>query len=360
MVDLTPVNYLEGLGGLQNLPNPARDSQVAQELQLKAAQIAEQRAQAQQVQQANALEAQRRADFAKFMDHPNPTASDYSNLMLQYPKEREAVKAAFDLRDEAARTSDLRHLSDVYGYIRSGDTQRAAAAWQKRMEADPSPDDEDAMIGDLIRTSPHRARNAIGVMLASIAGPEKFAAAFGNIADAELDQDQWETKKPIAEAEAASAPDYYSNRARKEKADASIAESDAAWRAAKNSSAVSLTNAQIANLRSLIVQRGREARKSKDKVTVAEVMAPIYDKVSKGVPLSTGENVAWMAYTRAPKNVRAAARPRVAGDLPAGVAGSSAPSPSAVDPRSAGPRTAVNPKTGERVQWNGSAWVPVR
>ena len=68
--------------------------------------------------------------------------------------------------------------------------------------------------------------------------------------------------------------------------------------------------------------------------SMAGVVAPILDKVRRGVPLTDAEQKAWSMY-----------RP--------GRGGSGGSQPSG------GARTATDPKTGRKVQWNGRAWVPV-
>lgn len=68
--------------------------------------------------------------------------------------------------------------------------------------------------------------------------------------------------------------------------------------------------------------------------TMSAVIAPILAKVAAGKPLTPAEQQAYSMY-----------RPGRGGS--GGSQGSSAP------------RTATDPKTGKKVQWNGSAWVPV-
>jgi len=71
------------------------------------------------------------------------------------------------------------------------------------------------------------------------------------------------------------------------------------------------------------------------RTTMAGVVAPILEKVRRGVPLTDAEEKAWAMY-----------RPgRGSGD--------------GGQPAS-GARTATDPKTGRKVQWNGKAWVAVQ
>ena len=71
--------------------------------------------------------------------------------------------------------------------------------------------------------------------------------------------------------------------------------------------------------------------------TMSGTMAPILAKVARGEQLTAAEQRAWSMY-----------RP-----------GRGGPGGGSVRQPSSGGRTATDPKTGKKVQWNGKAWVPI-
>ncbi|WP_347270349.1 hypothetical protein [Rhizorhabdus histidinilytica] len=179
MVDLTPVDYLGGLGGLAGIPNFTQmlgNSQALRtsELQQQAAQLKIQQALTEQERQQLF-----QRDVISLGD--NPTPQGIAALIRRYPQFAEQLKAAHDIQDEAKRTSDFRLQSQVYSAAANGRYDLAAQMLEDYARADaasggaPDPMDQ-AIIQALKSGDPaeqKRALSMIGLAVAAI-NPKKF------------------------------------------------------------------------------------------------------------------------------------------------------------------------------------------
>lgn len=367
------IDYVGALGQLPN-PQQAINESMTARLGIEGLQAAG------DTQRQAAIQAQRKAeqdarygdDMGAFMTAPNLV--QYGKLIAAHPDFAAQTKAAYDAMDAQARRTDLAHTSQIYAAATNGRFDLAASAYEARRNADheaglADPMD-DAMIEMLKSGSPDQQQAAVGILRAHLSAvePDKFASTFGALnkdsreaALQPFELDKASADASTAQAEAEAAPGYYAGRTRKVAAEADIAATDSAWRVAKNSAAVAQDRASASNLYSLIQERGKAAKKAPGKVTVGDIMSPIYAKVAAGTPLTQGENAAWGAYTRAPKADRAANAPAVVGGraAPAGRAPASrAPAPVAARPASA--PIITDPRTGRRMTVVGGKWVPVR
>jgi hypothetical protein len=362
------IDYVGALGPLPN-PQNAMNEAITSQLGIQGARAGNemQRQQIMQAQRKAAQDARYGDDMARFLTAPNLV--QYGQMIADHPEFASQTKAAYDAMDAQQRKSDLSHTAQVYAAANGGRFDLAAKTYEARRNsdhdagmADPM---DDAMIAMLKSGDPGQQQAAVGILRAHLSAvePDKFASTFGTLnkdsREAELqpfEMGEAEAKATTAQAEAEAAPGYYAGRSRKVAAEADIAATDSAWRVAKNSAAVAQDRASASNLYSLIQERGKVAKKAPGKVTVGDIMSPIYAKVAAGTPLTPGENVAWGAYTRAPKADRVANAPAVAG----GRAAPTGRAPAPVAARPAGAPVITDPRTGKRMTVVGGKWVPVR
>lgn len=119
----------------------------------------------------------------------SPTAQAYSSLILKHPKYAQQVKNAFQVQDEAKRTSDLRQMGEVYSAAAVGKYDIAAKAMRSRVEADKAADgiadpQDEAILAALESNDPMQQKAAlgqVGIVLSAITGPEKFSATLGSL-----------------------------------------------------------------------------------------------------------------------------------------------------------------------------------
>lgn len=302
----------------------------------------------------------------------NPSASEYAYLMRRYPKAHEGLKAGWDLTTKDAADGDLRTLSDIFSSGLNKRWDLAGKVARARYEADEKvglndPNDEEYL--RIIESGTDEERKALlgilGWKIAARTGKDHMGAAIKNIGEEarQMDLHPIEVRKDAAEAqtaeaEAQNAPAYYAGRARGEVADAEIKEVDSAWRAAEKAAEVNLKREQVASLKSLISTRAKELDIKLNEVSVEDVMAPVYEKVARGDPLSAGEAAAWAAYTKAPTSQRRRSQPAVQGGGQGGRGGGQrAAAPPA--PRQPIVKQFRNKATGQMEPWklvNGK-WV---
>lgn len=182
-MDLQPTDFLSGLGGLQNLPNPYRETQQvtqdqqqqqgnAQALQLGALKLA---AIGQQHEQAQ----QYAADVKAALDHPS--SQNFAALMAKYPEQHEALKQAWDAQDAPTKQANLQQLGNVFSFLSNNKPDLAAKSLQARIDAERAQgmdtSDDEQILGLLTSGNPDDVKAAKGIAgyhLASALGPEKY------------------------------------------------------------------------------------------------------------------------------------------------------------------------------------------
>jgi len=178
-----PTDYLSGLGGIQNLPNPTRDfnAGVAADEALRTSQLQRQAAtlqlQQQQVKQQRDRDFQN--DIARLSGDPSP--GSIASMIRKYPEFATQLKSAHDIQDEAKKASDFRTQAQIFSAASNGRFDLAASMLKAHRDASvaageaPDPTD-DAMIAALESGSPQEqklAMSMIGVSIAAI-NPKKF------------------------------------------------------------------------------------------------------------------------------------------------------------------------------------------
>lgn len=125
----------------------------------------------------------------------NPNAAAYSQLILRHPKQAEKVKAAWNLLEASRQQTDLTQMGEIYAAAANGRYDLAAANLKRRIDSqkanDAEPDADDQAILQMLESGdPEQQRAALGMtglLLAAVTGPDKFAATYGNLTDAEED-----------------------------------------------------------------------------------------------------------------------------------------------------------------------------
>jgi hypothetical protein len=180
-MDLTPTDFLSGLGGLGNLPHPYEDQQqVTQDQQqnqagkqqlalgaLKLGAIQQQQQQAQQYQTdvANALK-----------------TGNFAGLYAKYPDQQKQLQAAHDALDEPAKRTQERDLFAVSSYIKNGAVDSAKKLLQQRIDADKAAgqdaSDDLQMLDALNNGDPAHVKAAADMALYAILPEDKRGEFF--------------------------------------------------------------------------------------------------------------------------------------------------------------------------------------
>lgn len=188
----------------------------------------------QQQQQATLLQKQQmQTDLSTLSQNPTPQA--IGALMIKYPALSEQLKRGADVLAPGQQQAQLDHGSQVYAAVLNGQpdvatkllTDRAAALRNSGNEREAQAAETFA---GMIKDHPEFAKTTIGLRLASIMGPDKFAAAFKDIGGeqraAELQPDL--VRKGAADADAAVAgADSASSKATTDAVDAKYADQKA-------------------------------------------------------------------------------------------------------------------------------------
>lgn len=160
--------------------------------------IALRRAQAQaQLAEVSQKLQQRKAfgeDVTSVLADPNP--KNISALILKHPEYADQIKGAWDLRDKAAKQSDLTQLGEIYSAAQAGKWDVAAKAARARFEADKAAgqvDPTEEHVVSALESQDPAERNAalgmIGVQVAAATGAEHFGTVYGSLTgDYTLDQ----------------------------------------------------------------------------------------------------------------------------------------------------------------------------
>lgn len=211
-------------------------------------------------------------DAAAVWAHPN--AESVSRLMAMYPKHAAAMKKAWDAQHEQERQRSLTELGSILYAARRGDWDRAhvlANRWYDAESRGGTLDDTDREVYRIIENGTPEERATVGGLiafqLATAVGADKFAQAFPDLQREFRLQDLHPSELALREAEAASAPSYYSARAGKEQSEALSAASNAKYADAKNAADVERSGAATANLWSLIKRRASMLGKNPAQLT---------------------------------------------------------------------------------------------
>lgn len=206
-------------------------------------------ARAAQLQQARLRDRDFSSYFAK------PTAQDAARLMVTYPDVRESISKGWDTINEYQRKHMLRLASDIYGYLRSGDTQKAAEYARSHIAGQRAAGEDTTQLEQIADLIPNKPSAALGMVQLMIAGenPEKFSQTFKD-----LGEDQREE-------------DLHDDKMRKAKAEADIAESNSAWADVTHAAEVGLIKARAGNFYSLISKRAKMLGKSPRDVTIDDM-----------------------------------------------------------------------------------------
>lgn len=181
-MNLQPTDFLSGLGGLGNLPNPYRETQQVtqdaqenqagqQQLALGALKLGAIQAQQQQAQQYQ-------ADVQTALKTGN-----FAGLYAKYPEQQKELQAAHDALNEPAKRAQERDLFAVSSFIKNGAIDSAKKLLQQRVDADKAagqdPSDDQQMLDALNNGDPAHVKAAADMALYAVLPEDKRVAVFG-------------------------------------------------------------------------------------------------------------------------------------------------------------------------------------
>ncbi len=182
-----PTDYLSGLGGIQNLPNPVRDfnAGAASTQALRTTQLQQDAASLRLDQEREKQDRARlfQDDIAGLSFDPSP--GSIAGMIRKYPEFAEQLKQAHDIQDEAKKASDFRSQAQIYSAASNGRFDLAANLLKAQRDASvaageaPDPTD-DALIAALESGNPQEQKLALSMIGMSIAAinPKKFDETF--------------------------------------------------------------------------------------------------------------------------------------------------------------------------------------
>lgn len=178
---MEPYNYMQGmtnpfaqaLSGVQQGIALAGAMDQAKIRELQSMKLQQEMQQNQQMQQ----------DMIALANNPNPTAKDFAMLSARHPQMAEHYKSAWGMMSQERRDSNLQYAQQVYSALQADKPdiaknilERQYNAYQNSKMFDDAQHTKAMM--DLLDADPRFAKNAAGMMLASVMGPEKFASTF--------------------------------------------------------------------------------------------------------------------------------------------------------------------------------------
>lgn len=175
-------------------------------------------AQQAQLEQQRQQQLQMQQDLAALAGNSNASSRDYAAMTLKYPQLREQFKQGWDMLNSDQQRSALSQMSQVYAATLSGRPDlaeqllRESAAAKRNSGLAPEARAMESW-ADLVKSAPDQAKNIIGLRLASVMDPDKFAATYTQLGDegrkaalapSELAKSDAEAR--IKQVEAANAP----------------------------------------------------------------------------------------------------------------------------------------------------------
>jgi len=141
-------------------------------------QQAQQKQAALQAQQQQAT--QMRSDLSALAANPNPTAKDYSEIMVKYPTMSEHFKRSFDVLTTGQKEASQTHALNLFSALDAGQTDVAKKLLEdQKLAAENSglqkEADSAAAMLHLVENNPDAAKTSAGLLLSSAMGAEKFA-----------------------------------------------------------------------------------------------------------------------------------------------------------------------------------------
>lgn len=205
----------------------------------------------------------------------NPRA--ITHLMTQFPEYADQIKPGWEALRAEERQTNQTQVGTAYVRGQNGDFKGAAAALQQRYDADAAAERQDPhtkeLIDELNSDDPRRQRIAVSTLGIYLAAddPSKFAQLYPDLQREARLQELQPSEVAIKEAEAESAPGYYTARASKTRSEATTAASNARYADAKNAAQIERADAGTANLMSLMKRRAAALGKKPEQLTVGDL-----------------------------------------------------------------------------------------
>lgn len=145
-----------------------------------------------QAQQAAIMQqekARQRSDMINaFIQKPNKTAADYSNMILAAPEMQEQFKASYDLMNEGKKKNLVDTSLDVFAALQNGRNDTAKMILDRQIEAAQNSGDAQEVqraqvMREMIDMNPQAAQSAAGLFLSHAVGGEKMAEVLGGFSE---------------------------------------------------------------------------------------------------------------------------------------------------------------------------------
>lgn len=225
----------------------------------------------QEAERKRALEIQMQTDLAALAGNKNPTAQDYSALMVKYPTMSEHFKRGWDTLDKAQQQTKLTSAMQVYSAVNSGRndvavdllTEQATALRNSGNEKDAKASET---MAEFIRLSPESAKTSVGLMLSAVMGPDKFSETFKAVGGERRADEEQPGKLAKLTAEAAEAKEKAKQAAVTSRFAESVAIKDLekrGWDITKIQEDIKVAreNSRIAAMNSDIAREGNQIRR---------------------------------------------------------------------------------------------------
>jgi hypothetical protein len=203
---MDPINYTAQMPQVDFARSIASGLQVGQIYQQNQI-LKEQRGLAiQQQQMAVAQQQAYKADISGYMT--NPSAQGAAALIAKYPQQAAALKSSWDMTDTKQKEDELGVSTQAYAAANAGRDDIVQDLLQKRIDAkknsglDFSPEQQ---LLDIQSKDPSQIKAALGLKLATVMGPEKFAATYGILNDQSRQDAEAPAKRALTAAQASKA-----------------------------------------------------------------------------------------------------------------------------------------------------------
>lgn len=133
-------------------------------------------------------DSQYQRDLLRYLGNPTPEGN--AALLMRYPKKAAALKDAWNIRDKAARTSDLTQVGSIRSLAAAGKLDRAAEILRRRIAADKSAgqdtEDDENILSLLQSPNPADHTAAIGLLdhfTAALTGEDHYGSVLKTFDD---------------------------------------------------------------------------------------------------------------------------------------------------------------------------------
>ncbi len=150
-----------------------------------------QAAMAAQQEEANAAA---QAEIASIMGKESPSAADFANLTVKYPHLNKQFEQAWGMMKTEQQQARISQASEVYAAIETGSPEIAQQLLEEQAAAAENSGDHRSakaakLMAQMVEMNPAAAKSSVGLRLAAMMGPDKFADTFSKMENSRRAQD---------------------------------------------------------------------------------------------------------------------------------------------------------------------------